>query len=103
MGLQLRAVGAPERDVVQPRTAFVEGVLARQVGELVEPDEGASDSPNDVSKRPGVLIEHRLGTEKSLVALDATIEVAHGDRDVGYCWEVRHNRFLQVGLVGRYS
>src|SRR6516165_5195398 len=88
---KLVARRAGEREVVKPRPALVERLGAGRIGELVEPDQClTADEPDDVPERPGVLVQHRLGTEEPLVPRHAPVEIGHGEGDVGDGRELGH-------------
>jgi hypothetical protein len=79
---QFGAARAAERDVVKPRPALVERFLAVQVGEAVQPEQGAAQLVDDVPERAGVLVQDRLDAEDAGVSRLAGRQVGHGHGDV---------------------
>lgn len=64
--LQLEPVGDAERDMVQPDPTFRERRYLVGVGELVQPEQGASHQPDDVSERALFAISIRGGTPRQV-------------------------------------
>jgi hypothetical protein len=60
---ELGAVGATEGDVVEARGVLVEGGVAVQRREAVEPEQGAAERVHDVAERAGVLVEDGFDAE----------------------------------------
>ena len=82
--LELGAVGATERDVVEPDSELAEPLGGRGLLVLVQPEERAvADQVHGVVEvRVGVLVDHGLGVEERLVPRDADREIADGEGDV---------------------
>src|SRR5664280_1586650 len=67
---QIRSVGARERQVIQTDPALVEGLIARWIGELVEPHQGLTDKPDDMAEGSGIFVEDRCRAEQRPVPGD---------------------------------
>src|SRR5205823_11946878 len=77
--------------MVEPGSELAEGVAALGLRVLVDPEQrGATEQPDDVVERAGVLVEHGLGVEETLIPSGAASEVAHGDSDVGNAGKRSH-------------
>src|SRR5207302_2120292 len=79
--LQLRAVGAPEGDVVEARAQLVERLRARRRRVEMDAEQRPAHHPDDVMERSGVLVEHGVGIEEALIPGAAAAQIAdsHGN------------------------
>jgi hypothetical protein len=64
--------------VVQAGDALVERLLAGQVGEAVQPEQGAAEGVDDVPERAGVLVQHGADAEDAGVPGLTDRQVGHG-------------------------
>jgi transposase len=82
--VEFAAVCARECQVVESRSQLSERVATGRKRELVKSDERlTAEHPYDMAKRTGVLVDNGLGTEECLIPRDASIQVAHGECDMG--------------------
>jgi len=93
-GLQGGAVGASEREVVEPGAQFAEGA-GIWGGVLVKADECPADGVDGVVEASvGGFVEDRFGAEERLVPGSANCQVLDRQGDVADGWEVRHGLLL---------
>jgi hypothetical protein len=78
---KLGPVRTTKRDVVKARPQLIERLCTRWGGMLVNAEQRAAKEPHDVVERAGVLVEHRIGAEQSLIPRPAPIKISdrHGD------------------------
>jgi DNA-binding SARP family transcriptional activator len=76
------AAGAAERDMVQARRPLVELVLAVQIREPVQAEQGVTQLVDDVPERSGVLVQDGSDTEDAGVPRLAGGQVGYGHGDV---------------------
>jgi len=76
------AIGAPEGDVIESDAVLVETVTDGGVGELMQSEQRPADQPHHVPERSGVLVDHGIATEQTLVPRDTLVEIADRERSV---------------------
>ena len=64
---KLGPVRTTKRDVVKARPQLIKRLCTRWGGMLVNAEQRAAKEPHDVVERAGVLVEHRIGAEQSLI------------------------------------
>ena len=74
---KLGPVRTTKRNVVKARPQLtIERLCTRWGGMLVNAEQRAAKEPHDVAERAGVLVEHRIGAEQSLVPGQAPIKIS---------------------------
>ena len=78
---KLGPVRTTKRNVVKARPQLIERLCTRWGDMLVNAEQRAAKQPHDVVERAGVLVEHRIGPEQSLIPGPAPIKISdcHGD------------------------
>jgi 2-hydroxychromene-2-carboxylate isomerase len=75
---KLAPIPTTERDVVKARPQLIEWLCTRWGGMVVNAEQRAAKEPHDVVERAGVLVEHRIGAEQSLIPGPAPIKIGDG-------------------------
>src|SRR5208337_407088 len=98
-GLQLIAVAAGERNMIQAGAVLVESVTCGLGVGMQAEQLPSAEREHGVVKAPGllVLVQDRLGGQQPAIPAGASLEVSHGHSDMGDRRELRHGGLLIDG------
>jgi hypothetical protein len=88
---KLGPVRTTKRDVVKARPQLIKRLCTRWGGMLVNAEQRAAKEPHDVVERAGVLVEHRIGAEQSLIPGPAPIKISDGHGDMRNRGKLSHH------------
>jgi hypothetical protein len=76
--------------VIQTDPTLIERLVARWIGELMEPHQRLADEPDDMAEGSGIFVEDWFCVEQRSVPGNAPIQIADRQRAVSNSRKLRH-------------